>query len=140
METLAITLTLLVMFQIKHYLIDFVIQLNDPNSMRKFDATGWFIPLLNHASHHAFGTLAIALMTFLHFEVLTVTLFGIALLLALGDLVIHFIMDRIKASPNMLGRYKFPMPGFFYSLGLDQSVHHLTHYAIIGILVYVLIT
>jgi hypothetical protein len=73
-------------------------------------------------------------------------------------------MDRIKASPNLLGRYKalsademksilsyLPTLGeagvqekfgdqlrsnvyFWWALGLDQGVHHLTHYAIIWML------
>lgn len=88
--------------------------------------------------------------------------------LAAFDFVVHFVMDRIKASPKLLGRYKAlsasemmgvlslvdmgsqPKPHpelkiaaegafrqlrsnrfFWWSLGLDQMVHHLTHYAII---------
>ena len=65
-------------------------------------------------------------------------------------MVVHFTMDRIKASPNMLGRFKpltketYPTANeaaiksntyFWWSLGLDQGVHHLTHYVIIWWLV-----
>ncbi|CAK9249686.1 unnamed protein product [Sphagnum jensenii] len=85
-------------------------------------------------------------------------------------MVIHFTMDRIKASPNMLGRYKalsaneyvgvaslatqagssspeLAMAGksavqklqsnvyFWWSLGLDQMVHHLTDLIIVFFLI-----
>jgi len=80
-----------------------------------------------------------------------ITLFSTGLMiLAFGlmafDMTCHFIMDRIKASPDILGRFKpltketYPTATmdekksnmyFWWSLGLDQSVHHLTHYAII---------
>ena len=77
--------------------------------------------------------------------------------LALLDAGIHFIMDRVKASPNLLGRwkalsgaemrnilsyehtivlgkFKSELRGnvlFWWSLGFDQMVHHLTHYSLI---------
>lgn len=119
---------LLILFQVKHYIVDFVIQINDPNSMRKFDHTGWIGPLAKHAGDHALVTgliVSIATQSWL----LTVAL-------AAFDFVVHFTMDRIKASPHMLARYKYPEPVYWYSLGLDQSVHHLTHYAIIFSIIY----
>lgn len=127
-ETVLEVFLLLILFQIKHYLVDFVIQINDPNSMRKFAPTGWIGPLAKHARDHA-------ILTFLLTMVFTWS-WLLSLLLAVFDFVIHFSMDRIKASPNILGRYKYPNPGYWYSLGADQSVHHLTHYAIIFGIVY----
>ena len=47
------------------------------------------------------------------------------------DISIHFIMDRIKASPNMLGCFNPKDKGYWYVLGVDQMVHHMTHYLII---------
>ena len=77
------------------------------------------------------------------------------------DGVIHFFMDRLKAGPKYLGRFKnfsskeylneikpvlyimgmtpeirmrLKSNRFFWiSLEIDQAVHHLTHYAIIVI-------
>lgn len=119
---------LLLLFQVKHYVADFVIQINDPSSMRKFDHTGWVGPLAKHAGHHAVLTgLIVAIAT--QSLILTVALAAL-------DFVVHFTMDRIKASPNILGRYKYPDPPYWYSLGADQSVHHLTHYAIIFAIIY----
>lgn len=59
-------------------------------------------------------------------------------------------MDRIKASPKRLGKYKALTSSefekateeqkksntyFWWALGLDQGVHHLTHYLIIYFLI-----
>ena len=84
----------------------------------------------------------------------------LAVKLALVDFAVHFMMDRLKAGPRYLGRFK-PLFGtdymkamqsrslgvgseyetavtaldrnryFWWSLGFDQAVHHLTHYYII---------
>ena len=119
--------TLLVLFQIKHYLVDFVIQINDSNSIRKFDHKGWIGPLAKHAGDHSFLTFLIVYMLTQDWE--------LGLVLAVFDFVIHFTMDRIKASPNILGRFEYPTPPYWYSLGFDQMVHHLTHYTIIFFIV-----
>ncbi len=100
----------------------------------------FILPLLAHSLVHGVATFGI------------VSLFNPskALPLAILDTVIHFVVDRIKASPSLLGRFK-PLtketyPGstpeqqksnvyFWWSLGADQMAHHLTHYFIIWCLV-----
>lgn len=151
---------LLIIYQIKHFLCDFPLQ--GRYMLGKFKpGNEWILPLLAHASVHGVATFLIALC----FKT------KIAFWVALFDMAIHFTMDRIKASPNMLGRFK-ALSGteymalakehqnagingflnldlkefakqkeiektfrsntyFWWSLGLDQGVHHLTHYAII---------
>ncbi len=62
------------------------------------------------------------------------------------DMFVHFFMDRAKAGKKYLGRFKAltvetaptATPAqwrsndfFWWSVGLDQMVHHCTHYAII---------
>ncbi len=147
---------LLVLYQIKHYLADYMFQ--GEYMLGKFKP-GWevMLPLLTHVGVHAGMTLFIA-SWFVDFK--------LALLLAGLDSGIHFVMDRIKAGPKYLGRYK-AMSGseymlarqiidggqynevyvdnaerliksnryFWLALGLDQKVHHLTHYLIIYIIV-----
>jgi hypothetical protein len=157
---------LLVIFQIKHFLADYPLQ--TPYMLKKFlGGRDWIMPLACHAGVHALFTLLIALAVKPE----------VAFLVAGLDFTLHFIMDRIKASPNMLGKYKalnattykhakymseglsmvdgtsLDVPEselvaykeigrndlksntyFWWSLGLDQSVHHLTHYLIIWIL------
>lgn len=119
----------------------------------KFKRKGWVLPLSEHCFMHALFTFAI---------VFVVSPFALAVVAALFDFVVHFIMDRIKASPDLLGRFnvlskadfahiandkELYLPDsymdkknneklksnkyFWWSLGLDQAVHHLTHYVII---------
>lgn len=156
---------LLVLFQLKHFFADYPLQTKF--MLGKFKGGNeWIAPLLAHVAVHGLFTFIICLF----FNPI------LSIPLALFDMVVHFCMDRIKASPELLGRYaplskaeymdlmaiknsqqKFfdscPHPTsewslvdkslkninirfkdnvyFWWSLGLDQGVHHLTHYAII---------
>lgn len=112
---------LLVIFQFKHFLADYPLQ--NAYMLGKFKPTGWVLPLSAHCAWH-FGFTLLIVLVWTGSPVL-------AVLLGLMDFVIHFTMDRIKASPNMLGKYKHTEAKFWYALGLDQMVHHLTHYLII---------
>lgn len=113
---------LYVIYQVKHFLADYPLQSN--YMLRKFE-DGWsfFLPLCAHCGVHAGLTFAIAIgfthsLTFS----LAVTAF---------DFIVHFFMDRIKAGKKYLGRFAPSSPYFWWSFGLDQMVHHLTHLAII---------
>ena len=122
METVLI---LVIAFQIKHFVADYLIQMKfNHYFMRKFDHTGWIVPLAVHSLSH--GILSFLIL-------LCVASFPLALILGIADTVIHFIMDRIKASPDMLGRYSPDEPEYWQALGIDQMVHHLTHYGLIFI-------
>jgi Protein of unknown function (DUF3307) len=159
---------LLVLYQIKHFLCDYPLQVKF--MLGKFKDKDWIIPLSAHCGVHFAFTFLISL----YFS----KSFSISIGLSCLDFVIHFIMDRIKASNKMLGRYEslsksefkglfesyVMMNGgiksdvpiikdqssieksriekrfksntyFWYALGLDQMVHHLTHYLIIYLLV-----
>jgi len=154
---------LLVIFQLKHFLADYPLQ--NEYMLGKFKKEGWILPLSCHALVHA----AITVIICLFFTELYVSIW-----LGIFDFVIHFTMDRIKASPDMLGKYsaiskqdyesyletkkgliesesatekgrtrflealetdfevkKESNKKFWWSLGLDQGIHHLTHYVII---------
>lgn len=118
---------LLVVFQLKHFLADYPLQ--GKYMLGKFKP-GWeFLgPLAAHAGVHALLTWCIASVVIGRGEWAG----GLAEKLALMDFVVHFTMDRIKAGPKYLGRFKDMMrPYFWWCLGFDQMVHHLTHYAII---------
>ncbi len=130
---------LLVAYQLKHFVADYLLQTH--YMLGKFREKGWVLPLLAHVSVHAVFTATIAIA------------FGrmdIALQLALFDGFAHFVLDRIKASPSLMGRWK-PLSAigymtaykdgetaklrsnqrFWWSIGVDQMVHHLTHYVCI---------
>lgn len=123
-ETLFI---LLVVFQVKHFLCDYPLQTE--YVLGKMEPYFWEIPLAAHAGVHATATFIIALVFANPY---------IAALTAVMDFVIHFTVDRIKASPNMGGKFKPDQKQFWWALGADQMVHHLTHYWIIAIILGVL--
>ncbi len=157
---------LLLLYQFKHFLCDFPLQTEW--MLGKFKP-GWdfVLPLTVHAGIHMLATMAI--VSYCGFSMHSAFLCG------LFDFFIHFTMDRIKASPNYLGRFK-PLNAheydkikesiyyretkkalyvnrkrwhridqlikadkdrlrgnkyFWWSIGFDQMVHHLTHYAVI---------
>jgi hypothetical protein len=91
----------------------------------KFKKEGWELPLTAHAGTHLVGTFFIALFA------------GAALPLiiavALLDFVIHFIVDKVKVEASRSTDHS--KKEFWWYLGIDQAVHHLTHYAIIALLV-----
>lgn len=144
---------LLVVYQEKHYLADFPLQ--TWWMLGKFKEKGWVLPLAAHAGVHACFTGFISCV-FLYLNKSTHYLLPFCL--ASVDFVIHFTMDRIKASPKLLGKYKSlcqhdfehkanmgeerwqqklrSNTKFWRALGWDQKVHHLTHYYIIWRLIH----
>lgn len=122
---------LLIVFQLKHFIADYPLQ--TAYMLGKMNATGWIKPLAAHALVHALGT---ALITVIFFNpaywVDTVLL---ATVLGTIDFIIHFTVDRIKASPNLGGRWSPTQPYFWWALGADQMAHHLTHYMFIAIII-----
>ena len=84
-------------FQLKHFVADYLLQ--NEYMLGKFKKEGWVKPLAAHCGVHAVLTFLILLFfcPWLSFK-LTLTL-------TIVDFTIHFIMDRVKASPFMLGRF-----------------------------------
>ena len=113
---------LLIVFQLKHFICDYPLQ--GTYMLGKLRATNWVLPLAAHAAIHATATLLIAIWFSLH----------LAVILAITDFILHFTIDRLKASPNYGGRFKPDQPYFWWALGADQMAHHFTHYAFIFIL------
>ena len=139
--------TLLVIFQTKHLLCDFPLQTS--YMLRKFlPGWAWVLPLTAHAATHALFTFFILSLYRLYLG--DASVYMLALMLAAADFAVHFAMDRIKASPNLLGRFKalsakeYPESNteqkrqntlFWWSLGFDQYVHGLTDTAIVYFLI-----
>lgn len=116
--------TLLVIYQVKHFIGDFPLQ---REYMLKKTLPGWeFVPpLALHCAVHGVLSLAIVLWVNPRFW-----------WLAIVDFVVHFLMDRIKSGPRFLGRWHDKdQPGFWNALGFDQMIHHLTHFYIVWTLV-----
>jgi len=117
---------LLVIFQIKHFLADFPLQTE--YMLGKFNAKDWELPLFTHAAVHALMTFGIVMYFLGNVEIAA----GMMML----DLVTHFTIDRVKASPYMFGKYKPDEKIFWLALGADQFLHHITHYIIIFTIIY----
>ncbi|MCB0389823.1 MAG: DUF3307 domain-containing protein [Bdellovibrionales bacterium] len=113
-------------FQIKHFLCDFPLQREFMIAKKGSENWDFFIPLLIHSSVHAFFSLAIIL-------VVNSNLWWLAIV----DLIVHFIMDRIKSGRRYLGRFQDTTKAVYWNIfGFDQMVHHFTHYTIIWFLVH----
>lgn len=119
-----IVFLLLVLFQIKHFICDYPLQTQ--YMLGKMGRANWIKPLAAHAGVHAIGTFIV---------VLVVTFSPIAIVFALADFVLHFIVDRVKASPDLGGRWKPDQSYFWWALGADQMAHHLLNYLFIAIIV-----
>lgn len=157
-----VTMILLVAYQIKHFLADYPLQ--GTYMLGKFNhGWGFFWPLASHCFVHAVFTFVISYI-YLACIPNSAPWQLVCPFLALVDFSIHFFMDRVKASPKYLGRFKalsakemgailsyIPTLGikevrnkwkkefrhnklFWWCLGIDQMVHHLTHYWLIWFL------
>jgi hypothetical protein len=109
---------LLIGFQIKHDLGDYVLQTT--YMQKKADkGLGWIIPLTAHAGVHGALTLGILIVS------------GHSNLwhLAILDFIIHFVVDRIK---GIVSRGLTPWGlAFRIAFGADQLAHFLTNLLII---------
>ncbi len=112
-------------FQIKHYLGDFVFQ---SKYMLKKSAADWsFIrPLALHSFVHGVLTGLIAC-------VFVPNLWWLGAL----DVAIHAAVDRLKSSPRFFGRFDSPTSEAYWRVfGLDQMAHHFTHIGIVWIICF----
>jgi len=125
-------LVLLVLFQIKHLVADYYLQF-PYMYMNKGQETGWVKPLVDHAGVHALFTMVIvALFMFnVNPEMSTRSAFAIIGSTMLFDFVTHFATDRWKAKK----KDGPDTSAFWYSLGIDQMVHHT-----VGVLIVFWIT
>lgn len=121
---------LLLLFQLKHFVCDFPLQ--GRYMLGKFKREGWVLPLAAHCVVHAAGSISVLWLWSGSMSP------ACALKVGAFDFAAHFVMDRVKASPALLGRWTPESRWFWWALGLDQAWHHLTHYAIIAWLVGVL--
>jgi hypothetical protein len=131
-EILICAFTLAMIYQVKHFLADYVFK--NAYMLKKGNPDWSFLkPLFAHCAVHGGFTFIVAII-FLH-------AFQAALALAAFDIVLHFIMDRLKAAPKYLGRYHPSTNShqnhlYWVAFGFDQMVHHMTHIVIVGALIY----
>ena len=102
---------------VKHFIADFPLQ--TPWMLGKGKREGWAGPLLAHSAVHGAFTLAILLVA-------APALWWTALV----EVVAHFAIDRLKAHPDLGGRWAPAQPQFWWALGADQLAHNLFYLAI----------
>ena len=115
------TVAALVIFLAKQLVADFLLQ-TSWMANGKEQPQGWLYPLLAHVAVHAVATAVI-------FAILAPGFLWIALV----DFVIHFAIDRAKGLLNRAFDTDPTKTGFWWLIGIDQTLHHLTHlgYAIL---------
>lgn len=114
---------LCLMFQVKHFVADYLLQTEC--MLGKFSArpTVWIPALGAHAMVHGLFTAVLCGVV--------ANMWWVGLL----DLIIHFVVDRAKASPNLLGRFQPAQRAFWVVLGADQAVHHICHYGYVILMI-----
>jgi uncharacterized protein DUF3307 len=109
------TIAALIIFLFKQLVADFLLQ-TSWMANGKEQPHGWFAPLLAHVLVHTAATLII-------FVVLAPVYFWMAAV----DFVVHFAIDRCKGLLNRAFDTGPTKTGFWWLIGIDQTLHHLTH-------------
>ena len=115
---------LYLLFRAKQFICDFLLQ-NDWMAMNKGKpGMEGYKALISHCLVHAAGTLAIAL------------LFAPSLWwLGLVDFIIHSLVDRFKGIVTYQKGWDYTDKWFWWTFGLDQEAHNLTHMAYLLIII-----
>ena len=112
---------LVLLMQLKHYVADFPLQTVYMSG--KFNREGWIKPLSAHCLVHMLLTLVL-LVGYVAFMG-RLELIGLVMVLVLFDGASHFFIDRVKAHPDMGGKYCVNDKQFWDNLGLDQLAHQV---------------
>lgn len=114
----------LMVFQLKHFIADFVVQTEYQwRNKGTYGHPGGFV----HAGIHAAGSVLAVL-------VLGVSAGGLALVLA-ADFVIHYHLDWCKERFNRQRNLSHTDALYWVSFGVDQFLHQMTYLAILWLLV-----
>lgn len=122
-------LFLLLLLQIKHFLIDFV---NQTNAEIKGKAVLGNIYGIAHSTKHAFATF-ICFVPFCIFysKGIIAQLHGVYIVgLFLAELLTHYAIDYIKSNATTKLKLAQDKKGYWVAFGLDQLLHQLTYLAI----------
>lgn len=121
-------LIILILFNFKHLLSDFLFQTFYMLEGKKKDGWGFIYPLSLHCSVHVLLSMPIVIFY------MGVNLWWLLPL----EFIIHFLLDRLKAGPKYGGRFTMnESPGIFWFLfGVDQFFHQLTYILFLSIFLY----
>ena len=117
-------LLLATLLQIKHCYADFVLQTYHQTVKKGV----WLNPIgISHSIEHAYCSLA-AILVFSMWWTISLPL---ALILVLGESVLHYIIDFTKVR---FGCKDSSLPLFWTQFGLDQLAHQLTYIGMVYLL------
>jgi hypothetical protein len=109
----------LIVLQIKHFVCDFPLQ----TRYMLFNKGTYLHPGgIAHSALHALATMSA-------FLVVTPTL-GLGLAIVIGEFLFHYHVDWLKDQYVRRGELTAAKSQFWWALGADQLVHHLTYIAI----------
>ncbi len=103
---------------IKHVMGDFFLQ-TSWMAIGKDQKTGWALPLLAHCAVHLALTTALMLLLAPRFW-----------FVGLIDFVIHITIDRAKGFCVAHYNITHERQGFWWLIGVDQALHHLTGFGL----------
>ncbi|MDC0535599.1 DUF3307 domain-containing protein, partial [Francisellaceae bacterium] len=113
--------------RVKHFLCDWILQTKSMATKKGLTSQdGGYKALFSHTLIHSMGTFIITL-------IFCAQLWWLAII----DFLIHSAIDRTKATAEIKLSLQPNNKYFWWLLGFDQELHHLTHFAfIITILVF----
>jgi Protein of unknown function (DUF3307) len=116
-------LIVLLMLEVKHFLFDYPLQ---THFQLRNKATYGHVGGLLHAGLHVLGTSTVFLIARPSLPV------GAAILL--GEFIVHYHLDWAKGQLNKRSGLTTTDALYWWGIGVDQMLHHLTYLAIAAIL------
>ena len=113
---------ILFLLQLKHFIADFILQTDKIALMKGKN----FKYLIWHSFHHSFLTFIVLFFFFRLSKILVIFFI---------ELIIHSLIDYLKANEKLGGKYKFPAKLYFILFGFDQLLHNWFYILIITYLI-----
>jgi hypothetical protein len=121
--TVVTLLTVLLILEVKHFVFDYPLQ---TGFQLRNKVTYGHVGGILHAGLHVLGTSAIFLV------VRPSLLVGIGILV--GEFIVHYHLDWAKGQFNKMNQLTTTDAMYWWGIGLDQMLHHLTYLAIAAVL------
>lgn len=111
-----------ILFQMKHFIADFILQNNRIASQKGSN----FFYLFLHSFHHAILTFMIVIFFKQNYY--------LGFILSFIEIFSHSAIDFLKANKSLLGKFAYPSKLFWVFLGFDQMLHQLNYLVYIYLL------
>lgn len=115
-------LLLFLLFEFKHFICDFLLQTKYMLGKFNDKFKDYWYPLYLHASINGCGAFLISIFISNNDNNIKASI-----LIFIIEIILHFIIDRIKASKKLLNRWDIKEKQFWWSLGFDQMLHRICY-------------